>query len=95
MAIEIPTVRHIARLASLDLSDEEVGILSRQLNEILVHVEKMNGLDIQAAEPTSHTSGASQALREDRVVPSVPVSEALANAPETSEGHFTVPRVIG
>ena len=35
------------------------------------------------------------AFREDRVVPSVPVSEALANAPETSEGHFTVPRVIG
>jgi len=95
MAIEIRTVRHIARLASLDLSDEEVRILSRQLNEILVHIEKLNELDIRGVGPTSHASGGGQALREDRVVPSVPVSEALANAPETSEGHFTVPRVIG
>ena len=95
MAIEIRTVRHIARLASLDLSDEEVRILSRQLNEILVHIEKLNELDIRAVEPTSHVSEAGRDLREDRVVPSVPVSEALANAPETSEGHFTVPRVIG
>jgi aspartyl-tRNA(Asn)/glutamyl-tRNA(Gln) amidotransferase subunit C len=95
MAIEIRTVRHIARLASLDLSDEEIRILSRQLNEILLHIEKLNELDIRSVEPTSHVSAAGQALREDSVVPSVPASEALANAPETSEGHFTVPRVIG
>jgi aspartyl-tRNA(Asn)/glutamyl-tRNA(Gln) amidotransferase subunit C len=95
MAIEAPTVRHIARLASLDLTDDEVRVLSLQLNQILDHIEKLNELDLRSVEPTSHASGEGQTLREDSVVPSVPVSEALANAPETREGHFTVPRVIG
>jgi aspartyl-tRNA(Asn)/glutamyl-tRNA(Gln) amidotransferase subunit C len=95
MAISIHTIRQIAGLASLELSDEEIRILSRQLNEILRYVEKLNELDIQAVEPTSHVGTTGQALREDRVAPSLPVSEALANAPEAREGLFTVPKVIG
>jgi len=95
MATGIQTVRHIADLASLEFSEEEIQVLSRQLNEILVYVEKLNELDIRAIEPTSHVTEVSCAFREDSVVPSVPASEALANAPETREGHFTVPKVIG
>jgi len=95
MAISIHTIREIAGLASLELSEEESRILSRQLNEILSYVEKLNELDIRAVEPTSYVGAADHALREDRVVPSLPVSEALANAPESREGHFTVPKVIG
>lgn len=95
MAIEIGTVRHIARLANLEFSEEEIQALSRQLNEILVHIEKLNILKIQDIEPTSHVSEVSHAFREDRVEPSLPVSVALVNAPESREGHFTVPKVIG
>jgi len=95
MAIEIPTVRHIADLACLEFSEEEIRILSRQLNEVLVYIGKLSELDIRAIEPTSHGTEVSHAFREDRVVPSIPASEALANAPESREGHFTVPKVIG
>ena len=95
MAIGIPTVRHIADLAGLEFSDDEIRVLSRQLNEVLIYIEKLNELDLLSVEPTSHAAGAGASLREDRVVPSVPSSEALANAPETRGGHFTVPRVIG
>jgi len=95
MAIEIAEVRHIAKLANLDFSDEEMLVLSRQLNEILGYIEKLDELDIGAIEPTSHVTEVSHAFREDVVVPSIPVSEALANAPESREGHFTVPKVIG
>ena len=95
MAIGIQTVRHIADLASLEFSEEEIMVLSRQLNEVLVYIEKLNELDIQAIEPASHMTEVNRAFREDQVVPSVPASEALANAPETREGHFTVPKVIG
>jgi aspartyl-tRNA(Asn)/glutamyl-tRNA(Gln) amidotransferase subunit C len=95
VGIETPAVRHIADLASLELSEEEVQLFSLQLNDILGYIEKLNELDLQAIEPTSHVTAASHADREDRVVPSLPVSEALANAPEPREGYFAVPKVIG
>ena len=95
MAIAIETVRHIARLAKLEFSAEELEVLSRQLDSILVYMEKLNVLDTDRVQPTSHVSRNSHAFREDRVVPSIPVSEALTNAPESEEGHFTVPKVIG
>ncbi len=95
MAIAIETVRHIARLANLEFSEEELQIFSRQLNSILVYIDKLNELDTEAIEPTSHVIDQVQAFRSDQVVPSIPVSEALANAPESRDGHFTVPKVIG
>jgi len=95
VTIEVGTVRHIAKLSNLEFSEEEIQVLSRQLNEILVHIEKLGALKIQDIEPTSHVTEVSHAFREDRVEPSLPVSVALANAPESREGHFTVPKVIG
>ena len=95
MAIGIDEVRHIARLVNLEFEENELQILARQLNSILVYIEKLSELDTDKVEPTSHLTQIHHAFREDRVVPSNPVSEALANAPETQDGHFTVPRVIG
>ena len=95
MAIDIATVRSIAGLAGLEFSEEELAILSRQLDEILAYVEKLNELDLRSVEPTSHAAHPGDAFREDRVVPSIPVSEALAGAPESRSGHFAVPKVIG
>lgn len=95
MAIGTDEVRHIAHLANLDFDEGELQILARQLNSILDYMEKLNELDTGEIEPTSHLTQIQNVFREDRVVPSNPLSEALANAPETQDGHFTVPRVIG
>ena len=95
MAIAIESVRHIARLANLEFSEEELQVFSRQLNSILVYINKLDELDTEAIEPTSHVTDQVQAFRGDQVLPSIPVSEALANAPESRDGHFTVPKVIG
>jgi aspartyl-tRNA(Asn)/glutamyl-tRNA(Gln) amidotransferase subunit C len=95
VTIESRTIRHIADLANLELSEDEIRLLALQLNEILGYIEKLNELHIQTIEPTSHVTAVSHAFREDRVIPSLPVSEALANAPESRDGLFTVPKVIG
>jgi aspartyl-tRNA(Asn)/glutamyl-tRNA(Gln) amidotransferase subunit C len=95
LAIGIETARHIARLAHLEFSDEEILRLSLQLNEILGYIEKLDRLELRSVEPTSHVTAAGQVFREDRVAPSLTVAEALANAPESREGQFTVPKVIG
>jgi len=95
VATEIEIVRHIARLANLQFTEEEMQVFSRQLSSILVYIDKLNELDTEAIEPTSHVTEMGRAFREDRVVPSISVSQALINAPDSREGHFTVPKVIG
>jgi aspartyl-tRNA(Asn)/glutamyl-tRNA(Gln) amidotransferase subunit C len=95
MAITLETARAIARLANLDFTEEELSQLSLQLNAILDYVQKLDELDTSAIEPTSHIARLDSAFREDGATPSLPISQALANAPETREGHFSVPKVIG
>ncbi len=95
MSIELETVRHIARLANLELSEDEVRVTARELSAILGYIDKLNELDTARIEPTSHVTRMERAFREDRVLPSLEVERALANAPETEDGHFTVPKVIG
>ncbi len=95
VSIELETVRHIARLANLELSEDEVRVTARELSAILGYIDKLNELDTARIEPTSHVTRMERAFREDRVLPSLEVERALANAPETEDGHFTVPKVIG
>ncbi len=95
MAIGKDEVRHIAKLANLDFSEEEIGRFMHQFNSILEHVARLNALDTSAIEPTSHVGGGSHTLRDDTLVPSIPREEALANAPESDRGLFKVPKVIG
>jgi aspartyl-tRNA(Asn)/glutamyl-tRNA(Gln) amidotransferase subunit C len=95
MAIGKNEVRHIAKLANLEFSDEEFGRFLQQFNSILEHVARLNALDTSAIEPTSHVGAGSHALRDDALVPSIPREEALSNAPEADRGLFIVPKVIG
>jgi aspartyl-tRNA(Asn)/glutamyl-tRNA(Gln) amidotransferase subunit C len=95
MGIGKKEVLHIAKLANLDFSEEEIGLFTQQFNSILEYVERLNALDTSAIEPTSHVGGGSHALRDDRLVPSISREEALANAPESDRGYFKVPKVIG
>jgi aspartyl-tRNA(Asn)/glutamyl-tRNA(Gln) amidotransferase subunit C len=95
VAITRDEVRHIAKLANLDFTEEEFDRFTRQLNAILEHVAHLNTLDTAAIEPTFHVGGGSHALRDDVAGGSIPREEALANAPEAAGGLFKVPKVIG
>lgn len=91
MAISRDEVLHVARLARLALTDEEVERLGAQLNAILEAVGKVAELDLDDVEPTAHPLDVVNAWAEDDARPSLPVDEALANAPDREEGFFKVP----
>jgi aspartyl-tRNA(Asn)/glutamyl-tRNA(Gln) amidotransferase subunit C len=94
MILSDEEVRHIAQLARLQLNPEEVGLIARQMNEVLLYMEKLNELDTAGVEPTSHALHLSNAFREDQVQPSLPAEESLAIAPEQGRSAFVVPKVI-
>jgi aspartyl-tRNA(Asn)/glutamyl-tRNA(Gln) amidotransferase subunit C len=91
MAITREQVEHVARLAHLALSEEELERLGGQLDAILDAVGKVSELDLADVEPTSHPLDLVNVWREDEPRPSLPREEALANAPETEGGFFRVP----
>jgi aspartyl-tRNA(Asn)/glutamyl-tRNA(Gln) amidotransferase subunit C len=91
MAIERDDVLHVARLAKLALTEEELDRLGRELNAILEAVGKVAELDLDDVEPTSHPLALANAWAEDEPRPCLPVEEALANAPERAGNFFRVP----
>ena len=91
MAISRDEVLHVARLARLALTDEEVERLGAQLNAILEAVGKVSELDLEGVEPTAHPLDLVNVWAEDEPRESLPVEEALANAPEREQGFFKVP----
>ena len=91
MAISKDEVLHVARLARLALTDAEVERLGAQLNAILEAVSKVSELDLEGVEPTAHPLDLVNVWAEDEPRPSLPVEEALANAPEREAGFFRVP----
>ncbi|MBV8952872.1 MAG: Asp-tRNA(Asn)/Glu-tRNA(Gln) amidotransferase subunit GatC [Solirubrobacterales bacterium] len=84
-------VLHVARLARLELSEEEIERMARELSHVLDHIEKIRELDLDDVPPTSHVIDVLNALREDEPVPSLPVEVALEAAPEPLAGGFGVP----
>lgn len=85
-------VLHVARLARLELTEEEVERLSGELSKVLDHIELIGELgDLADVEPTSHVIDIENALREDVPRPSLPVEVALASAPDAAGGGFRVP----
>jgi aspartyl-tRNA(Asn)/glutamyl-tRNA(Gln) amidotransferase subunit C len=95
MPISRDEVRHIARLANLEFSEDEQERFTRQLSAILDHVAHLDRLDTGDVEPTSHAGDEATALRDDTPQPTLTSDEALANAPEPGRGLFKVPRVLG
>jgi aspartyl-tRNA(Asn)/glutamyl-tRNA(Gln) amidotransferase subunit C len=94
MPIDRAAVDHVARLARLDLTDEERERMRAELSQILEHAEKIQALDLDGVPPTSHSVSIRNALRPDEVTPSLDPEEVLANAPEVEDGRFKVPRII-
>jgi aspartyl-tRNA(Asn)/glutamyl-tRNA(Gln) amidotransferase subunit C len=91
MAISREEVLHVAALAKLELSEEEVERFTEQLGAILAAVGKVAELDLTGVEPLSHPLDLVNVWAEDEPRPSLPVEEAFANAPEAEEDHFRVP----
>lgn len=94
MKIARQEVEHVAKLARLELSEQEQETLTDQLSNILTYVEKLNELDTKGVEPTSHVLDLRNVMRDDRGVPGLPQEQALANAPEKAAGHYKVPKII-
>jgi aspartyl-tRNA(Asn)/glutamyl-tRNA(Gln) amidotransferase subunit C len=89
--IDRSEVLHVARLARLALSDEEVERMTGELSAVLDHVEKIRELDLEGVPPTSHVVMVPDPLREDEPAPSLPREEALASAPAVEDDGFLVP----
>ena len=89
--IDRDQVLHVARLARLHLSDQELERMPGELSKILDHVEKMDELDLDGVEPTSHVVDLTNVLREDVPRPCLPHERALAGAPDVADGGFRVP----
>ncbi len=88
-------VEHVAHLARLGLSADEVERLQGQLNHILDQYATLAALDTEAIAPTAQTIELETILREDEPRPSFTRDEALANAPEVHEGRIVVPAILG
>lgn len=93
MEIGREQVLHVARLARLALTDEEVERFRGQLSAILEAVGKVSELDLEGVPPTSHPLDLVNVLADDEPRPSLPREEALANAPDPEGGFFGVPPV--
>ena len=89
--IDRDQVLHVARLARLRLTDDELERMPGELSKILEHVEKMGELDLDDVEPTSHVVALQNVLREDEPRPCLTQEQALAGAPDVADGGFRVP----
>jgi aspartyl-tRNA(Asn)/glutamyl-tRNA(Gln) amidotransferase subunit C len=87
-------VEHVARLARLHLSDDELERMRTQLDAILAYIDKLSALDVAGVEPTSHAVPLVNVMRDDTEAPSLPHAAALANAPDRAGEFFRVPRII-
>ena len=94
MKITTEDVRHISRLARLNITDDETEVMRGQLDSILTYVDKLNQLDTKDVNPMSHVIPLQNVLREDVEKESLPREKALANAPEKSDGCYRVPKII-
>jgi aspartyl-tRNA(Asn)/glutamyl-tRNA(Gln) amidotransferase subunit C len=92
MAISEQQVRHVAMLARLGLTDEQVASLGTELNDILAQVDRISALDLSGVEPTAHATAVTNVTRPDVVRPCLSREDALLNAPESQDGAFLIPK---
>ena len=86
-------VRHVAKLARLELTEEETEKYSKQLGDILKYVEQMNEVDTSNVEPLSHVVDFNNVMREDEIHYDCSKEELMMNAPEEENGFFKVPKI--
>ena len=88
-------VAHVAKLARLDLSDEEIDLFTVQLGDVIATAQAMNDLDLEGVEPTHHPLGLTNVVRADEIRPSLDRDEVLSQAPSVEDDRFKVPPALG
>ena len=91
--ITIKDVEHVAKLARLELTEEEKELYTRQLGDVLKYVDQMNEVDTTNVKPMSHAIDFVNVMREDVVSYDNTKEELMANAPEEENGFFRVPKI--
>ena len=94
MELTLDDVRHIAALARVRFTDDELETMRRQLSDILVQFTVLERVDTDGVEPTGHASGITSVMRPDEPRPSIAVEDALANAPLRQEDFVRVRAVL-
>jgi len=94
MSLSIDQVRKVARLARLELSADDLGRMQQQLSAILDYVDQLQKLNTEGVEPLAHPLDVHNVFRDDEPRPSLPVDEALKNAPTRLGDYFGVPAVF-
>jgi aspartyl-tRNA(Asn)/glutamyl-tRNA(Gln) amidotransferase subunit C len=94
MKISRKEVEYVARLARLELSEEEKEKFTEQLSQILTYIDKLNELNTEKVRPTSHVLPLTNVFREDKVKESLSQEAVLSGAPSKVKGHFKVPKII-
>ena len=95
MKITKKDVMHVAELARIDLSDDAIDVFAEQIGDILDYVDQLKRVPTEGVAPTSHAISLTNAFREDEVAEPADAGRALENAPESQDGYFIVPKVIG
>ena len=94
MSLTSEEVKKVALLSRLELDESEIERQGVHLNQLLVQFEKLRELDVTGVEPTSHSIAVFNEMREDVSRPSLSRDDVLANAPESRDGCFIVPRIL-
>ena len=94
MSISIEQIHHIANLARLDLTDEELARYREQISTILDHFEQLQSIDTSTIPPTFNISSGKSTLRPDQSHPGLDLDDLLRNAPETDQQQFRVPPIF-
>ena len=87
-------VRQVAKLSRLALDDEQITQFTEQMGSILGYIEKLNELDVESVPPLAHCLPIHNVFRQDEIKPSLDPADALANAPQTHENYFKVPKIL-
>lgn len=87
-------VGYVAKLARLNLTDEETQLFQKQLSDVLHYAEKLKQIDVTGIEPTAHAVAVFNIFREDEARPCLTAEQALANAPRKANNLFIVPKVV-
>ncbi len=94
MSVDIDTVKRVARLARIAVTEEEAGRMTGELNTILGFVEQLGEVDVSGVEPMTSVIPREMKKREDRVTDGGKAADIVANAPATEDNFFLVPKVV-
>lgn len=94
MSVDAATVKRIARLARISVTEEDVPHLEGELNAILAFVEELGQVNVEGVEPMTSVTPMAMKMREDGITDGDKPADIVANAPATEDGFFLVPKVV-